>query len=396
MTPATVSLQDLDSAFADVRGSVAKLGSALFELDAERETRASGAVRFTGTTEARWSDVVEQISVLWAWYQAVSEVVAGIEARRGTSRIRQPSVTRLWEDLHSPTIVLEAAPETGGPSGPVPLAAALVSISSLYQQAAETLASLLAVEQVLLPRLDEIQLSLRDIQSTAAGCSAATAATVAETSTALALLRQRLIDDPLSVDPGEIADAGRDAQRATAEVQRALEASQTIAGILDSLEAALQALGPEISAASAVVDEADRKIRDSRARAGLAGARDSASALQAQISAVRTLAGSDPVAAHDAAPAVGQAVRDIAESLASLQEMAEGELERRRALRGRLDAYQAKARVRGYAEDPALDAAHRAAEDELYSAPCDLGLAEQLVSAYSASIALREQQGGFR
>jgi len=61
-------------------------------------------------------------------------------------------------------------------------------------------------------------------------------------------------------------------------------------------------------------------------------------------------------------------------------------LDRRDELRGLLEAYRARATRHGVAETPALAAAHRAARDLLWSAPCDLGAAESAVRGYQAAV----------
>ncbi|MBM0240480.1 hypothetical protein JNW88_31480, partial [Micromonospora sp. ATA32] len=51
-------------------------------------------------------------------------------------------------------------------------------------------------------------------------------------------------------------------------------------------------------------------------------------------------------------------------------------------LRGRLAAYRAKAARLGFAEHTELSRRHCAAEDLLYSSPCDLPAATRALSAY--------------
>ncbi|HEY0636576.1 MAG TPA: serine protease, partial [Pseudonocardiaceae bacterium] len=61
-------------------------------------------------------------------------------------------------------------------------------------------------------------------------------------------------------------------------------------------------------------------------------------------------------------------------------------LDRRAELRGRLDAYRAKAGKSGHGENLALVELHRVAHDLLWAAPCDLGAATRAVAAYSAAV----------
>jgi hypothetical protein len=61
-------------------------------------------------------------------------------------------------------------------------------------------------------------------------------------------------------------------------------------------------------------------------------------------------------------------------------------LTRRRELRGRLDAYRAKAIATGRAEDVQLEALYESAVAVLYQAPCDLDEAERTLGAYQRSL----------
>ncbi len=63
-----------------------------------------------------------------------------------------------------------------------------------------------------------------------------------------------------------------------------------------------------------------------------------------------------------------------------------GLLDRRTELRGRLEAYRAKATRLGHAENTALSALHRAAHDVLFTAPCDLPGATRAVGRYQRAV----------
>jgi hypothetical protein len=63
-----------------------------------------------------------------------------------------------------------------------------------------------------------------------------------------------------------------------------------------------------------------------------------------------------------------------------------GLLDRRTELRGRLEAYRAKAARLGHAESATLSALHRAAYDVLFTAPCDLLEATRAVGRYQRAV----------
>jgi chromosome segregation ATPase len=77
-----------------------------------------------------------------------------------------------------------------------------------------------------------------------------------------------------------------------------------------------------------------------------------------------------------------------------LREAADGLLARRDELRGRLEAYRAKAATLGYAEDEELTALHTRARELLYTAPCDLRAATRATFAYQQALAARTTRPG--
>jgi hypothetical protein len=86
--------------------------------------------------------------------------------------------------------------------------------------------------------------------------------------------------------------------------------------------------------------------------------------------------------------AVARALSDARALLANLT----GLLDRRAELRGRLEAYRAKATGRGHAEDPELGALHRRARDVLFTAPCDLRAATVAVAHYQRAVLDRTEE----
>ena len=77
-----------------------------------------------------------------------------------------------------------------------------------------------------------------------------------------------------------------------------------------------------------------------------------------------------------------------------------GVLERRNELRGLLHGFRDKAAAAGLGEDAALEPLLRAAEQQLWSAPCDVDIAEGLVREYTeavnAAVATRPNRRGDR
>lgn len=83
---------------------------------------------------------------------------------------------------------------------------------------------------------------------------------------------------------------------------------------------------------------------------------------------------------------------DMAESdLAAVEAAVGGAVVRRAELRGRSDAYRAKAAGRGFAEDAGLAELHRRARDVLSGVPCDLNAGTVAVRRYQRAVLARTE-----
>jgi hypothetical protein len=106
MQPAKVTAADLDRTLDSTMNAVARLGSALFELDADRDRRAGGAARLRGTSAARWEEAGDHIQLLWMWYRSTYEALESLQNRRKAARLRASTLTELWAELRGPLVEL--------------------------------------------------------------------------------------------------------------------------------------------------------------------------------------------------------------------------------------------------------------------------------------------------
>ena len=80
------------------------------------------------------------------------------------------------------------------------------------------------------------------------------------------------------------------------------------------------------------------------------------------------------------------AIGTAAATLRAAREQAAGLLERRAELRGRFEAYRAKAGRLGHAEHPEIMATGQDVEQLLWSRPCDLPAATRALNAYQRTL----------
>ncbi len=189
--------------------------------------------------------------------------------------------------------------------------------------------------------------------------------------------------------------------------------------VYDREARALEEVRREIDAVLGVRQDAEQRLirlRDvlSRADRTLAEARTARGEVLAKIAATEVpVVSGPPTALQEQLAAAAEYRRQaqwhrLSPLLDSLEQKAEDELLRAREsltavtaplavraeLRGRLDAYRAKVTRHGLAEDPLLVERYDAARRMLWSAPCDLRVAEQAVLRYQRTAA--EALGGAR
>jgi hypothetical protein len=89
----------------------------------------------------------------------------------------------------------------------------------------------------------------------------------------------------------------------------------------------------------------------------------------------------------DALDLADQSAHRARDRAGELQGLADGLLARRDELRGRLEAYRAKAQAKGFGEHGELTNRYNAARGLLFTAPCDLRGATRAVMAYQQTLA---------
>ena len=191
-----------------------------------------------------------------------------------------------------------------------------------------------------------------------------------------------LAADPLGCDEQVLADVRRLTERADAERTSAAELREDLTQRLADAHTLAGRLAAAAHAAAAAEESVAGRFAD--ADIAVAGGPD----LRPDLAAIDALA----AAGHWAliSPRLGDWSRRARERLAALDDVTarnSGMLAARNELRGRLDAYQAKASRRGFAEDPLLAPLAEQAKNALYTAPCDLVAARTAVNAYQDAVA---------
>ncbi|WP_171116435.1 MULTISPECIES: hypothetical protein [unclassified Streptomyces] len=406
---------EVDRALARLGAEHEAIETSLFALQDHAGRRLLEGAELTGTTKERWAATEASISLLWAYFDAHTDALRtarDIRARRRwSSREDLAELTELLRG-ESVTVAGSAAATANAPtlhgtgklSERFTLAALVDRMNELYARSLDMVVAADAVWSALPARIDllaaELQRTRRLAHSVGVRPGEHPAGDDLERITrTLTRLREQVVSDPLAFwQPAEGSSAPGGGKPDTT--------------VYDREARALEEVRREIDAVLAVRKDAEQrlvKLRDvlSRADRTLAEARTARGEVLAKIAATEVPVVSGPPTALQEQLATAAEYRRQAQwhrlspLLESLEQKAEDELLRAREsltavtaplavraeLRGRLDAYKAKIARHGLAEDPLLVERYDAARRMLWSAPCDLRVAEQAVLRYQQAAA---------
>ncbi|MFD5541528.1 hypothetical protein ACFWIJ_27815 [Streptomyces sp. NPDC127079] len=407
---------EVDRALARLGAEHEAIETSLLALQDHAGRRLLEGAELTGTTRERWAATEASISLLWAYFDAYSDALR--DAREIRSRRRWSSredLVELTELLRGESVTV-AGSATATANAPTLLSAA-GRLSERFSLAA------------LVDRMNELYATSLDMVVTADAVWSALPARI--DLLAAELQRTRKLAHSVGVRPGE-HPAGDDLERITRILTKLREdvvcdplafwvpaqGSSAPGGgrpdttVYDREARALEEVRREIDAVLTVRQDAEARLirlRDvlSRADRTLSEARTARGEVLAKIAATEVPVVSGPPTALQEQLATAAEYRRQAQwhrlspLLESLEQKAEDELLRAREsltavtaplavraeLRGRLDAYKAKVARHGLAEDPFLIERYDAARRMLWSAPCDLRVAEQAVLRYQRAAA---------
>ncbi|WP_217240353.1 hypothetical protein [Streptomyces sp. AC555_RSS877] len=407
---------EVDRALVRLGAEHEAIETSLLALQDHAGRRLLEGAELTGLTKERWQTAEASISLLWAYFDAYSDALRSardIRARRRwssredllelTELLRGESVTVAG----SATATANAPTLHGGPSKlseRFSLVTLVDRMNELYANSLDMVVAADAVWSALPARIDllaaELQRTRRLAHSVGVRPGEHHAGDDLERITrTLTTLREQVVSDPLAFwvpTPGSSAPGG----------------GKPDTTVYDREARALEDVRREIDAVLTVRQDAEARLvrlRDvlSRADRTLAEARIARGEVLAKIAATEVpVVGGPPTVLQEQLATAAEYRRHaqwhrLSPLLESLEQKAEDELLRAREslsavtaplavraeLRGRLDAYKAKVARHGLAEDSLLVERYDAARRMLWSAPCDLRVAEQAVLRYQHAAA---------
>jgi hypothetical protein len=390
-----VNLDDLDRILAGYLQAIDSMATNMVELDEDSNRKLLAGATLTGMTKERWALANEAFAQMWGWFSQFKDLYGQAKDIRGTKpRLPPDQQAELARILTGPCVELatEQVPAAErtlfGPTQTTlrcTLDDLLQRMSHAYDQVRAITTATGKAWDELLPRLQATTAELNRLSDLAVSLGETHLPELHSVRTEVDRLSATLATDPLSVDLHAADELQPTLAATAADLDRLAALRQQAAAEVDRARTTLAALQEATAEAQAAYEETSAKI--SRPVVSPPEALDPSIAegpdrINALISGAKWRAFRDAVDRWTAA--AGR----LLEEVHSRTEAARAPLDARNELRGRLDAYRAKASAFGLLEDPASSALYDEAHAVLYTAPTDLSVAVALVDRYRKAIPL--------
>ncbi|MGP4026187.1 hypothetical protein [Actinomadura sp. 3N407] len=403
-----MSREGVDHALRTLRQERDRISASLLELDGHDGSRLLEGARLTGETWRRWEEAKAVMAGLWALFDAYQRVLDAASELRGRSP--RPDMATLVDlsgllsgtsvELPDGEIPLRDRTLLGPQEERVTLDDAVAMMSDAYEFVAGEVAAADAAWTALLLPLEAVEESWRETARLAHSLDGTRHPELDRVGRELTALGKVIRTDPLSL----VRDGGADTGR------------------LDRVRTILTSLGDELAGVARMRDDyADHVARVTASIEEVEGTERRACEAHAMA-----LAKIQSPNLPEPSRGLGVALRDRLTALERLREagrwvemagrfaeleraadealerargdlrLSAGLLDRRGELRGRLEAYLAKAARLGLVEDERLTVLYGEARDVLWTAPCDLRRATTVLAEYQRAIRACESETGSR
>jgi hypothetical protein len=339
----------------------------------------------TGVTAARWVSTKPRLDRAWQRYSLLAGKLDDLDRLRGPRPRAGSGTLAALSGALDTAVDVPPPPGDGGGAQKMLLGELAAAAAGDLQAVSELVAAVDEVWSVLLPRVGGLADRLSAASERDAGVSAASSRT-AFARQALAAVQDRVFCDPLAVADKDVSDLEAAVAGVEQDVAAAVAAKAALAGTSAEARRRGAEIASEIDRAVAVQREASAKIVGGAGSDALDALRRRSAHLDDELERATAAGGDDWQQASRRVGELAAEQDELAADVARAAEAAGAGLAARQELRGRLEAYHAKAAVLGRVEDPEVDRLYRQAQAELYSAPCDLGAAEAYVRAYQAAL----------
>ncbi|MCM2391998.1 hypothetical protein [Streptomyces albipurpureus] len=413
---------EVDRALARLGAEYEAIETSLLALQDHAGRRLLEGAELTGVTKDRWAATEQSITVLWGYFEAYSSALTSARELRARRRwSSREDLVELTDRLRgaSVTVANPTAQLTSSITGPAKLSEQfsleelVARMNDLYARSLDMVVTADAVWSALPARIDLLSAELQRTRSLAHSVGVRpgehpSGDELESITHELTTLRAQVISDPMAFwrpAPGSSAPGG--GRPDTDRYDRSARALQDIRGEIDAVLRVRQDSEERLIRLRDVLSRADRTLTAARSARGEVLAKIAASEVPAVSGPATALQERLATAAeyrrhsqwHRLSPLLELLEREAEDELLRARESltaVTAPLAVRAELRGRLDAYKAKVARHGFAEDPLLIERYDAARRMLWSAPCDLRVAEHAVLRYqqAAAEALTQREPG--
>ncbi|MDQ1427562.1 MAG: hypothetical protein QOK39_1038 [Acidimicrobiaceae bacterium] len=388
-----MDLAAIDQSLARLRSTIATMSSNLVDLETDTARGRLDQAPLTGATAQRWSSAQGSLAALWQWFAQLSDLAEQATKLRGTRpRIDGEQLAQLDRLVNGPSIELSTAgiplsqrglfgaAEATSRCSPAQL---LEQMQAAFQQVMAVIDACNEKWHVIEPRLVPLEQQLQEAQHLAAGLGENDRVELGQVRAEMESLRQVVQCDPLAAPDDAGATVATSLAAVIADLHRLAQLRDGLAAQLTASRRLLADLEATTEAARVAQGEAMEKI----ACPAVVDPPPVAGDLAAMLERVTDVSGRGDwraaanllaqwtTRAQAAAAAAGRALAANRAPLATRNE-----------LRGRLDAYRAKAYRLGLLEDERVAGLYARARGALFTAPTDLNEAEQLVGRYQQAL----------
>jgi hypothetical protein len=399
-SPPPLSREEADRILVGLGAVHDQVAAAMYNVDSHPGLAFLRGGALSGATAVLWRELGPRIERMWAHFTIFSEVLdqsRSVRDRRG--RPGDAELAELGLLLRAATIGLDGSglPSDGTAGAPDRFTSVDELVLALRQSCTEVLAQLTAVDTAvgaLTARFEPLERTLTEARELATTLDQAATEPGNEVVARLARARTELLySDPVGAAPAGVPAPATEQRLAglRTELSAAKERLTAQAALREGFTDRFAALGQtidEVATAERQAADAYRAIEGKILNPGLPVPPDGAARLRTAADGLH--------AVHAAAmwavlgnrfAKLERDVADCAGRARRFRDAADGLLGRRDELRGRLDAYHAKAGRHGLAEHAGLTAQHQTARDLLFTAPCDLPAATRAVFGYQQLLA---------
>lgn len=389
---------DAAALLADLSGRVAaegRIAASLVELEQHPGHTLLTTTALFGRTAARWATAHRQLTQLWQDFGVHQGVVAAaVVVRDRRARPGDQEVAELRGLLREPTVEVARIVVERGITGTVErveaitLDALTARMDVAYREVRDLVEQCNELHQRFLARLaplaDQVGAARRLAGDLSTDPDDPTAAAIAALTTRIGDLDRACTADPLVL---ETSGPLQQLTALEADVSAVSVGLASVGAVRDGWDDRLRELAAAVARVEALRDD-ERQTRqravDLIADTGLPAPPDRVPALRHQLAA---LPGIHRWARRaEALAALHADVRSATGELTAAIDLAGGLVDRRAELRGRIDAYHARAVRLGFVEDGALRVLDERIRRLLWTRPCDLGAATRALAAYQGRI----------